>query len=80
VIGSFGPVTDPSILDVQPRRIDIVQLPRRLSLESFQQAYPSSIPIEMLAIINQVRSPSAVLESSTLVKRVVGENVATARR
>jgi predicted Zn-dependent protease len=82
VIGSFQPLTDPSILDVQPRRIDIVRLSRELSLESFQQAYPSSIPLEMLAIINQVPSPSAVLEPSTLVKRVVGENVtnATTRR
>jgi predicted Zn-dependent protease len=80
VIGSFGPVTDRSILDVQPRRIDIVRLSRDLTLESFQQTYPSSIPLEMLAIINQVPSPSATLASSTLVKRVVGQNVAAAKR
>jgi predicted Zn-dependent protease len=80
VIGSFAPVTDRSILDMQPRRIDIVRLSRDLSLESFQQAYPSSIPLEMLAIINQVPSTSAILQSSTLVKRVVGDNATTAGR
>jgi predicted Zn-dependent protease len=72
IIGSFAPLTDRSILDVQPSRIDIVRLPRDLSLEAFQQAYPSSIPLELLAIINQVPSPSAILPSGTLAKRVVG--------
>jgi predicted Zn-dependent protease len=80
VIGSFARVTDRSILDIQPRRIDIVRVSRSLSLESFQQQYPSSIPIDMLAIINQVPSPSATLESSSLVKRVVGDNPPTPPR
>jgi predicted Zn-dependent protease len=80
VIGSFARVTDRSILDIQPRRIDVVRLSRPLSLEAFQQQYPSSIPIDMLAIINQVPSPSATLESSSLVKRVVGDAPATTPR
>ncbi len=80
VIGSFARVTDRSILDIQPRRIDIVRLSRPMSLEEFQRQYPSSIPIDMLAIINQVPSPSATLEASSLVKRVVGEAPVTGPR
>jgi predicted Zn-dependent protease len=80
IIGSFAPLTERSILDVQPRRIDIVRLSRSLSVAEFQQMYPSSIPLDLLTIINQVPSPSARLETGMLVKRVVGEDVESGER
>jgi predicted Zn-dependent protease len=75
VIGSFAPLTDRSILNVQPRRIDIVRLPRDMSVQAFQQSYPSSVALDVLTIINQAPSPSATLQSGSLVKRVVGTDV-----
>jgi predicted Zn-dependent protease len=72
VIGSFGPVSDPKILNVEPKRIDIVTLRQSVSLAQFNESYPSSIPLPTLALMNQVAGPSARLESGALVKRVVG--------
>lgn len=72
VIGSFGPVNDRSILNVQPRRIDIVTLNQTASLAEFNTRYPSTVPLPTLALVNQLDSPSARLESGALVKRVVG--------
>jgi predicted Zn-dependent protease len=72
-IQSFGPVTSGDVLNVQPQRIDIVSAPRRLSLAAFNDLQPSAIPIETLALLNQVESPSAVLAPGTLIKRVVGD-------
>jgi predicted Zn-dependent protease len=80
IIGSFAPLTDRAILDVQPRRLDIVRLSRNLTVAEFQQTYPSSIPLDLLTIINQVPSPSARLAAGTLVKRVVGDAVELAGR
>jgi predicted Zn-dependent protease len=71
VIGSFGPVTDPAILNVQPQRIDIVTLPQSMTLGEFARRYASGVPIADLALINQVAGPESTLPAGTLVKRVV---------
>jgi predicted Zn-dependent protease len=71
-IGSFAPVHDPAILSMQPRRVDVVRLPRAMSLGEFAQVYPSSIPIEELAVINQVEGPGSRFAAGTLVKRISG--------
>jgi predicted Zn-dependent protease len=70
VIGSFGAVTDPSVLNVQPNRIDIVQVTAPMTLEEFARRYQSAVPVAEVARINQVE-PTATLEPGTLVKRVV---------
>ena len=72
VIGSFRPVTDASILNVQPQRIDIVRVARPMPLSEFARQYDSAIPIEELALINQVEGAGATLPANSLVKRVVG--------
>ena len=71
-LASFAPVTDRAILSVQPRRVDVVRLPRTMSLAQFAEAYPSSIPIEELAVINQVQGPGSRIDAGTLVKRITG--------
>jgi pyruvoyl-dependent arginine decarboxylase (PvlArgDC) len=43
-----------------------------MTLEQFNAQYPSSVPIEQVAIINEVEGPSTVLPAGRLVKRVVG--------
>ncbi len=71
VIGSFRPVTDRRVLDVQPQRLDIVRLSDATTLQAFARAHDSAVPIEELALINQVDGASAVLQPGALVKRVV---------
>ena len=73
-IRSFSRVTDRSVLGVQPERIEIVQLPRRISLERFNSEQPSTVPLPTLALLNQVGQPSAPLESGRLIKRVVRQS------
>jgi predicted Zn-dependent protease len=72
-IQSFGPVTSGDILNIQPQRIDIARVPRALTLSAFNQQQPSAVPIETLALLNQVEGPSATLSAGALVKRVVGD-------
>jgi predicted Zn-dependent protease len=70
VIGSFATVSDAEVLGIQPNRLDVIELPRRMTLEEFAQRYRSAVPVAELARINQLESPAATLEAGTLVKRV----------
>jgi predicted Zn-dependent protease len=71
-IRSFSELRDPSKLNVQPARVELVKLNRDMTLEQFNAQYPSTIPIEQLAIINEVEGPSSMLPAGQMVKRVVG--------
>ena len=71
-ISSFDDVTDPRILNVQPQRIEIVELPSAMTLEQFAAKFPSSVSLEILALINEVK-PGETLPAGRLMKRVVGE-------
>ncbi|HET7229161.1 MAG TPA: M48 family metalloprotease [Longimicrobium sp.] len=71
VVGSFRPVSDPAVLNVRPNRISIVRLPQAMTLAEFNRRYPSSIPIEELAIINEVAGATATLPAGALAKRIV---------
>lgn len=70
-IGSFQRETDPAVLAVEPARIDLVRLPRRMTMAEFHRRYPSSIPVEQVALINGV-DVGDTLASGLLVKRVTG--------
>jgi predicted Zn-dependent protease len=71
VVGSFGPVRDASVLNVQPDRVDIVRLERAMSVGEFAQQYRVSIPVAELALINEAASPESILAAGALVKRVM---------
>ena len=43
-----------------------------MTLEQFNAQYPSTIPLEQLAIINELEGPSSVILAGQTVKRVVG--------
>ncbi len=68
---SFARVTDSRVLNMQPARVQIVEVPRGMSLREFDESYPSSIDLKKVAILNQL-SPDAQLSRGDLVKRVVG--------
>jgi predicted Zn-dependent protease len=71
-IKSFSELRDRSKLDVRPARIELVKVPRQMTLEEFNKQYPSSAPIEHLAIINELEGPSSVIPPGQTLKRVVG--------
>jgi predicted Zn-dependent protease len=68
-IRSFRALTDPAILAVQPVKVQLVRLPRAMTISEFHQAYPSKIPLEQVALINGV-DVSTSIPAGTLVKRV----------
>lgn len=71
VIGSFDGVSDPSIINTQPNRVDIVKTDRTMTLAQFNTRYPSVIPIDELALINQVEGANSTIPSGTSLKRIV---------
>jgi len=70
-LGSFERLTDARYLEVESRRIELVELPRSMDLGEFQQRYPSTVDATTLSLINGV-SADEVLDPGRLVKRVVG--------
>jgi predicted Zn-dependent protease len=71
VIGTFTSVNDPAILSVQPRRIDLVEVDRDQTLEQLARAHPSAVPVQQLAIINQVDGANSRIAAGSLFKRVI---------
>jgi len=69
---SFMRLTDPAALNVRPNRLKIERSPRALSLAQFNQQFPSEIPIEELALINQMDTTTLLVQGAS-VKRVVKE-------
>jgi predicted Zn-dependent protease len=70
-VNSFERLTDRRYLEVEPKRLSIVDLPRAMSLREFAQRYPSTVALETLAIINET-SVDGALEAGEPAKRVVG--------
>ena len=77
-IRSFNELRDASKINVQPARVELVRVPRQMTLDQFHAQYPSSIPIEQLAIINELEGPQSVIPAGRTVKRVVGGRPAAA--
>jgi predicted Zn-dependent protease len=71
-IRSFGELRDASKINVQPAKVELVKLSRDMTLDQFNSQYPSTVPIEELAIINEVEGGSTVLPTGRMIKRVVG--------
>lgn len=71
-IRSFTQLRDASKLNVQPARVELVKLPRQMTLEQFNAQYPSTVPVEQLAIINEIEGAASVIPQGRVVKRVVG--------
>ena len=72
VTRTFKPLTDPAYLNVQAARLQVVKVPRDMTLEQFNRQFPSSISMAQLAAINGVDTESSTLRAGQLAKRVVG--------
>lgn len=70
-IASFGRETDPAVLNVQPRRLTIVNLNRAATLETLLRDYPSTANAQTVARINNLQG-TASLSAGDQFKRVVG--------
>ena len=68
---SFAELTDRRLLDVEPKRIDIVEISSSMSVESFNERYPSTISMDQLLLLNGWTSGQRV-EAGSLAKRVTG--------
>ncbi|HEX5580209.1 MAG TPA: M48 family metalloprotease [Gemmatimonadaceae bacterium] len=70
VVGSFRPLTDPALLNVQPAHLSVVRTDRRETIAQFAQRTNSAVSAEELALINQVPSTSTMIEAGTMLKTV----------
>ena len=70
-VESFRPETDHGLLDVQPKRLEIVTLPSAMTLEEISRRYPSTVDLNTLAVINQADAGTRFAAGDE-VKRVVG--------
>lgn len=66
-LSTFAPVTDQSVLNVQPVKLQVVRLDRATTVAELAQG--SQVPVDQIALINQVE-PNATLPAGTMAKRV----------
>jgi predicted Zn-dependent protease len=71
-INSFAELTDKAKLDVQPFKVELVKLDREMTVQEFNQKYPSTIPVERLAVVNGYDTPPDRIPAGVTVKRVIG--------
>ena len=70
-LGTFERVTERRLLDVQPSRLDVVSIPRAMTLEEFARRYPSTVDLRTLAVINHAETNTR-FSAGTELKRIVG--------
>jgi predicted Zn-dependent protease len=70
-VASYGQLTDPAALAVQPAKLELVKVPRDMSVTEFMAEFPSTAPAEVVATINGVAKDGR-LQAGRTVKRVVG--------
>ena len=69
-IQSFNRLTDPAALNKQPKRVRVVNLSRDMTVADFNLQHPSTVPLEIVALINDCDNPSCRLRGGTRAKRV----------
>jgi predicted Zn-dependent protease len=70
-IGSFSPLTDRRYLDVQPRRVDVVEVTQPMTVDELARRHGSTVSTAVLALINHV-APGGTLPAGHPAKVVVG--------
>jgi predicted Zn-dependent protease len=68
---SFRQLNDPSLINVQPARVDLVTLGDTMTGSAFNQRYPSTVPAEQIYVINGIQAGTSI-PRGTVMKRVVG--------
>jgi len=70
-ITSFKPLTEKRYLDVKPKRIDVVELDRAMTLAQFDKRFPSTVELAELAVLNGVEE-GVTIPAGAKLKRVRG--------
>jgi predicted Zn-dependent protease len=70
-IASFGPLTDPAALAVQAPKIQVVKVPRDMTVAEFDAQFPSTVPVEQVALLNGVGKDGR-LQAGQLAKQIEG--------
>lgn len=68
---SFKGVTDSKVLNIKPNRIKLERVPSQMTLEQFNQRFPSVVELSQLALMNGLESGASVLSAGDHVKRVM---------
>jgi predicted Zn-dependent protease len=76
-VESFGPLTDPEILALEPMRLHIVSAREEQTLRTIHEAEASSVSLACLAALNGL-DPDQTLEKGRPIKRVTGIDIADA--
>jgi predicted Zn-dependent protease len=71
VISSFGPLTDKAAEGVQPAKIELVRVPRDMTISEFNAQFPSTVPVDVVAIVNGV-AKDGQLKGGQTAKRITG--------
>jgi predicted Zn-dependent protease len=79
-INSFSKLTDPARLDVEPYKVELVKVDREMTVGEFNGKYPSTIPVERVAVVNGLDTPSDRIPAGTTMKRITGGKGAPAPR
>jgi len=74
VQGTFKPVSDRSVLGVEPARIHVIDVPDDTTLPVLYGRQPASISLERVAMLNQMKQDGG-LKRGELVKWVVGGSI-----
>lgn len=73
-VASFRELRDRRLLDVQPRRLEIIELDRAMTIEDVKRRHRTSASVEDLALLNQVDDLSQRIAAGTRLKLVRGED------
>jgi predicted Zn-dependent protease len=69
---SFSELTDSKHLNVEPYKIELIKLDRPMTVAEFNEKYPSTIPVERVAVVNGIDTPTDQIPAGTTVKRIIG--------
>ncbi|MFW6092710.1 MAG: M48 family metalloprotease [Pseudomonadota bacterium] len=73
IVTSFAPLEDPEILEVQAPVIRIITTDAERTLRELEARRPAPVPLNELAIINQLEDADATIPAGTRVKWVEGD-------
>ncbi|MBT8461529.1 MAG: M48 family metalloprotease, partial [Gemmatimonadetes bacterium] len=71
---SFAPMNEERWINLEPKHLEIIQVPAEMTAERFFQRFPSTVSLETVRRINGW-DEGHVIAAGSLVKRVIGEGV-----
>ena len=71
---SFAPMNEERWINLEPRRLEIVEVPAEMTAERFFQRFPSTVTLDTVLRINGW-DQGQIVPAGILAKRVIGEGV-----